>query len=357
MDSRKHENWACIGSHDQFSALQIWNWNSSWVRESRQFSFLGQNFLWNGQICGRFYSRQHRNSCRSTRRASSTKQVQAWLQPGQRQKQNLNRKYSLGQQQPYQYMKGDGLTLSHQNKILPRTISRRKWSIFFDTIKRYSEKKMEQLNSTKSNSIFEIIIHKYRIGLMIVGKLVRLQEEDRNEDISIALIIREQFSISVLFKDILDIISLILRYRTMWRLELEYSLTFTTSDAHSIFILLSTMDWYLEVKIWAEDKQCSSCLLIQEMKVTETLNMLISLYHVERNTCTVHGRGTKTRYSGLILILRSEKDSHSIKHDRMQLFFKGHFQLIAFQKLKDWRLEKSYMRKHTCHLDHHQRSH
>ena len=25
MDSRKHENWACIGSHDQFSALQIWN--------------------------------------------------------------------------------------------------------------------------------------------------------------------------------------------------------------------------------------------------------------------------------------------------------------------------------------------
>ena len=25
MDSRKHENWDCIGSHDQFSTLQIWN--------------------------------------------------------------------------------------------------------------------------------------------------------------------------------------------------------------------------------------------------------------------------------------------------------------------------------------------
>ena len=25
MDSRKHENWACIRSHDQFSTLQIWN--------------------------------------------------------------------------------------------------------------------------------------------------------------------------------------------------------------------------------------------------------------------------------------------------------------------------------------------
>ena len=104
----------------------------------------------------------------------------------------------------------------HQNKILPRTISRRKWSIFFDTIKRYRGKKMEQLSSTKSNSIFEIIIHKYKFGLMIVGKLVWLQEEDRKEDISIALMIREEFSTSVLFKDILEAISLILHYRTMW---------------------------------------------------------------------------------------------------------------------------------------------
>ena len=49
---------------------------------------------------------------------------------------------------------------------------------------------------------------------MIVGKLVWQQEEDRNEDISIALIIWEQLSTSVLFKDILEANSLILRYRT-----------------------------------------------------------------------------------------------------------------------------------------------
>ena len=55
------------------------------------------------------------------------KQASRWLQPGQRQKQNHNREYSLlVQQQPYQYMKEDGLTLSHQNKILLRTIFRRK---------------------------------------------------------------------------------------------------------------------------------------------------------------------------------------------------------------------------------------
>ena len=49
--------------------------------------------------------------------------------------------------------------------------------------------KMEQFNSTKSNSIYETIILKYRIGPMIDGKLVWLQAEDPNEDISIALII------------------------------------------------------------------------------------------------------------------------------------------------------------------------
>ena len=76
-------------------------------------------------------------------------QAQVWLQPGQRQKQNHNREYSLVQQQPYQYMKEDGLILNHQSKISIRTTCRGKSSIFFDIIKRYSEKKMEQFNFTK----------------------------------------------------------------------------------------------------------------------------------------------------------------------------------------------------------------
>ena len=41
----------------------------------------------------------------------------------------------------------------------------------------------------------------------------------------------------------------------------------------------------------------------------------------------------------------------------MQLFFKEHFQLIVFQKLRDWRLEKFCMKNHTYFLDLHQRSH
>ena len=75
-----------------------------------------------------------------------------------------------------------------ESSLSLRTRSRRKSRIFFDT---YSEKKMEQLNSTKSNSILEIIIHKYKFGLMIVGKHACQQEEDQKEDISIALIFQE----------------------------------------------------------------------------------------------------------------------------------------------------------------------
>ena len=74
---------------------------------------------------------------------------------------------------------------------------------------------MEQFNSGELNFIFEIIPHKYSIGLMIVGNLVWQQEEVRKGDISIVLIIREESFTSVLFRDILEAISLILRYRTM----------------------------------------------------------------------------------------------------------------------------------------------
>ena len=74
---------------------------------------------------------------------------------------------------------------------------------------------MEQFNSEEFNFIFEIIPHKYSIGLMIVGNLVWQQEEDQKEVFSIALILQEQFLTSVLIKDTQDVISLILCYKTM----------------------------------------------------------------------------------------------------------------------------------------------
>ena len=58
----------------------------------------------------------------------------------------------------------------------------------------------------------------------------------------------------------------------------------------------------------AEDRQYSSCPLIQETKTTEILNILTSLYHVEHDTCKIHGKDIKILYFGLILILRSKRD-------------------------------------------------
>ena len=49
------------------------------------------------------------------------------------------------------------------------------------------------------------------------------------------------------------------------------------------------------------------CPLILETKAIKILQRLISINHVEHNTCTVLGRNIKTRYFGLILILRFKK--------------------------------------------------
>ena len=105
--------------------------------------------------------------------------------------------------------------LNQQNPLSLRTRSRRKSSIFFDTVKRYNEKMTEQFNSGESSFIFRINFHKTNIGQMIVGKYAWQQEEDPKEDISIALIFQEQLFTSELFKDTQDVVSLILCYKTM----------------------------------------------------------------------------------------------------------------------------------------------
>ena len=64
--------------------------------------------------------------------------------------------------------------------------------------------------------IFRIYSHNLFIGLTIDGKHVWQQEEEQKGDSSTVLMIQEQLFISELFKDIQDVISLILHYRTMW---------------------------------------------------------------------------------------------------------------------------------------------
>ena len=76
-------------------------------------------------------------------------------------------------------------------------------------------------------------------------------------------------------------------------------------------------------------------------RVTRILTRLTCMYHVVHNTCTVHGRDIKTQYIGSTSILLLRKDCSSIRLDRTQLFFKKHFQLIVFQWLSEWKLDKS----------------
>ena len=118
-----------------------------------------------------------------------------------------------------------------------------------------------------------------------------------------------------------------------------------------IFILSSTMDRYLEVRIQARDRQYSSCLLIPETKGIKILHRLSSLYHVEHNACTVLGRNIKTRYFGLILILRFKKGLTFYQTRSNAIILQG--TLPAYCILKVVRLktgevlyEKSYMSLH-----------
>ena len=62
---------------------------------------------------------------------------------------------------------------------------------------------------------FKLDFHKQIIGRMIIGNLVWQQEEEQKGVFSIALIFQEQFFISVLFKDIQDVITWIFHKRIM----------------------------------------------------------------------------------------------------------------------------------------------
>ena len=159
--------------------------------------------------------------------------------------------------------------------------------------------------------------------------------------------IQEQLFISELFKDIQDAILLILHCRTVLWFRATSSSIFTILDVR--YNLLSVIN--SEVKVWATNRQYSFCLLILWKKVTKILRWLTWMHHVVHNTCITHGRNTKTLFFESTSILLLRKDWHSIRLDRMQSSFKKHFQLLVFQKLLDWKLEKSFTKKYTCHLD------
>ena len=70
------------------------------------------------------------------------------------------------------------IILNQDNLLSLRTRSRRKSSIFLDTLKQYNEKTTEQFNSGRSRIFFRINFQKFLFGRMIVGKHAWQQEEE-----------------------------------------------------------------------------------------------------------------------------------------------------------------------------------
>ena len=154
-----------------------------------------------------------------------------------------------------------------------------------------------------------------------MDSLFGLQEEDRNEDISIALRIQEQFSTSALFKDILEAISLILHYRDNVLIGIGiFPYIYHVGCTFNLFSIINNglvpggqnlsrrqTVFFLPVDPRNEDH-----------KDPEYIDY--SCTHVEHDTCKMHGRDIKIRYFGSILILESEKDQCSFRQDRTQLF-------------------------------------
>ena len=184
MDSKKHENWTCIRSNDSFIwckhgvEIRIWSLSQdnshSWVRISYGTNKSVVDSNYNTQMFLQIYLKNKRHN-----------RVWRLLQPDQRQNQNHKEKL-LNYRALFQWMKESGLILNQQiHPLSLRTRSRRKWSIFFNTITQYSGKMMDQFSSPESSFIFGINFHKFLVGRMIVGNFAWQQEEDQKEDMSI----------------------------------------------------------------------------------------------------------------------------------------------------------------------------
>ena len=133
----------------------------SWVR----------NFLPNGQICERFYWRRHRKSSRFTRRGKCTNKIKCGCSQVKGKSKTSTEGTNWHDNYTTKWKNMDWYwTIKARSRVVQSLEESDQSS---STTRSYIEKKMEQLNSARQSFIFEIIIHKYRIGLMIHGNLFR----------------------------------------------------------------------------------------------------------------------------------------------------------------------------------------
>ena len=143
---------------------------------------------------------------------------------------------------------------------------------------------------------------------MIVGKLVLLQEEDRNEDISIALIIREEFLYLRAFQghsgnNLIDP-------------SLLDNVVIGTGIFHHIYHVGCTFNLHSVINGLVPGGQNLSRRQTvfflpvdpRDESHRDPERIDFSVPRLARYVAQRHGRGIKTRYFGSILILRSKRD-------------------------------------------------
>ena len=96
----------------------------------------------------------------------------------------------------------------------------------------------------------------------------------------------------------------------------------------------------------------------QETQIIKSLNILTSLYHVERDTCTVHGRSIKTRLFWVDIDLAIKGGLTFYQTRSNAIILQGTLPAYCIPKVVRLKTgEVFYEKDHTCFLDHHQRSH
>ena len=251
----------------------------SWVRISHGSNMFVMNLNNNEQEIQKFSSKNMRQNW-----------MRRILHADQRLKQNREEENlpALHKEQ-FLLRKEFGQMLNQGNICSPFfEISKKLILIFFVMHKVCIENMMERFNSGEL-IFFRNISCIALIGLIASGRKAWQEEEETRKDVRTVLILQKQLCFSELFKDIQEAILLILLYRTMWLFRATSSSTFFMSDVQSIYIPSSIRDWYLEVKIWTTDRQCSFSLWIPETRVIRVLIRSTWVSRVMHNVCTKHG--------------------------------------------------------------------
>ena len=251
------------------------------------------------------------------------KQSQTWLQPGQRQKQNLNRENLFGRQ---------AIALLHKKRWIDIEPSTQ-----FCFVRFLEESHQFFLTQAEINFIFEIIIHKNIIGLMIDGKFV---------------LCGVQTKISVMFCYSGN--NFLFPYSSGNNLDpmLQDNVVIGTGIFRNVYHVGCTFNFHSIVNNGFVFGAQNLSLLIQEMKVTETLNILT--LSVLRFARYMHSAWKRHQDDSDISIQEALKFYQTRSN---AIVLRRNIPSSLYFMFKDWELERCCMKDDICFVDHHQRSH